>query len=47
MRWDPAREMLAVCLAWLAYGLFYLGVFAIVVGIPIGLLIILARVLLL
>lgn len=38
--------MLAVGLAWVAYALFYLSVFGLVVGVPIGLLILLARVLL-
>jgi hypothetical protein len=35
-----------VGIAWLAYALFYLAVLGLVFGIPIGLLILLARVLL-
>jgi hypothetical protein len=46
MRWGSTRDMLAVGLAWVAYALFYLSVFGLVVGVPIGLLILLARVLL-
>jgi hypothetical protein len=40
------RTALAVAVAWAAYALFYLVVFVLVVGIPIGLLILVARVLL-
>jgi hypothetical protein len=37
---------MAVAVAWAAYALFYLVVFALVVGIPMGLLILLVRFLL-
>lgn len=46
MSWNSARGLLAVAIAWLAYGLFYLAILALVIGIPIGLLIFLAHVLL-
>jgi len=40
------RAKLALAIAWLAYGLFYLTVLALVVGIPIGLMVFLAHILL-
>jgi hypothetical protein len=42
----PLRQAAALGLAWLAYSLFYVAVLALVIGVPIGLLILLARVLL-
>jgi hypothetical protein len=39
------RTAAATGVAWAAYGLFYLLVFALVVGVPIGLLVLLVRVL--
>jgi hypothetical protein len=39
------RTAVATGIAWATYGLFYLLVFALVVGIPIGLLLLIARVL--
>lgn len=39
------REALAVGLAWCGYALFYLAVFLLVVGVPVGLVVLLARVL--
>jgi hypothetical protein len=40
------RQALAVTIAWCAYALFYLAVFLLIVGVPIGLLVLLARALL-
>ncbi len=40
------RGKLAIGVAWLAYGLFYLTVLGLVVGIPVGLLFLLIHVLL-
>jgi hypothetical protein len=37
---------LAIAIAWAAYALFYLVIFVLVVGIPMGLLILLVRFLL-
>jgi hypothetical protein len=34
---SPIRDRLAIGLAWLAYGLFYVAVVSLVVGVPIGL----------
>jgi len=41
-----AGGVAAVCLAWVAYGLFYLAVLALVVGLPIGLAVLLGGILL-
>lgn len=40
------RQVLAVGIAWCAYALFYLAVFLLVVGVPMALLVLLARALL-
>jgi hypothetical protein len=37
------REVVAAGIAWCGYGLFYLAVFLLVVGVPVGLLVLLAR----
>jgi hypothetical protein len=40
---SPIRDRLAIGLARLAYGLFYLAVVSLVVGVPIGLVFLLFR----